>query len=489
MNTYPDLRHLPWHWLGEDRDPCLKDARLDLDRRQVRARVNAVAQQLAGYGVRPGSVVAVMLPNCVELTLVILAAWRLRAAVTPVNPQFTARELEHQLTDSGAILLIAARSWSTETPVLDVAELATDRTDRVKLAEPDVRTDDLALLVYTSGTTGAPKGVMLDHANLDAMTSSITSHFAMTGDDHCLLVLPLFHVNALCASFLAAVASGGRLTILQRFHPLEFAEAVRTLRPTYFSAVPAIYASLVELPDDVPLDMSSVRFAVCGAAPVSAPLLRRVTARLDVTLVQGYGLTEASCASTCQRVDGPIEPGNVGPALPGQRIKVVDQRGADVPAGTRGEIVISGPTVMRGYLGRPEETARAIVDGWLRTGDIGVLDHSGALTIVGRIKELIIRGGENLYPKEIESVLAGHPDVAEAVVVGAPDARLGEVPLAFVTTGGRCTVEELYRLVQRDLTKVKWPVHIELVAALPRNPVGKIDKDALRQRAGELLHR
>jgi acyl-CoA synthetase (AMP-forming)/AMP-acid ligase II len=489
MNTATDLRHLPWHWIGEDRDPCLKDVRLDLDRGQVRARVDAVAQQLHGYGVGPGTVVAVMLPNCVELTLVILAAWRLRAAVTPVNPQFTARELRHQLTDSDAILLVAAQSWITAIPALDVTELATDRIDQVDLDEPDVRPDDLALVVYTSGTTGVPKGVMLDHANLDAMIASMTSHVALTPEDHCLLVLPLFHVNALCVSFLASVASGGRLTILERFHPLEFAKAVRSLRPTYFSAVPAIYASLVALPDDVPVDMSSVRFAICGAAPVSAALLRRVTARLGVTLVQGYGLTEATCASTCQRLGGPIEPGSVGPTLPGQKIRVVDEHGADVPAGTRGEVVISGPTVMRGYLGRSEETARAIIDGWLRTGDIGVLDRCGALTIVGRIKELIIRGGENLYPKEIESVLAGHPDVAEAVVVGAPDARLGEVPLAFVTTGGRCTVDDLHRLVERDLTKVKWPVHIEIVTTLPRNPIGKIDKEALRRRAGELRHR
>lgn len=351
-----------------------------------------------------------------------------------------------------------------------------------ELPEAAVRPDDLALLIYTSGSTGKPKGVMLAHSNLEAMASMIADHFALTADDHCLLVLPLFHVNAICVSFLAPVLRGTRVTVLDRFAPDTFLAAVERLRPTYFAAVPTIYARLAEQPDHVRPDTSSLRFAVCGAAPVSRELLERCEERFGFVMVEGYGLTEGTCASTCNPIAGPRKLGTVGRAIRGQRIATVGPDGDLLPAGAVGEVVIQGPNVMRGYLNRPEDSASVFVDGWLRTGDVGHVDEDGYLVLVDRVKDMIIRGGENLYPKEIESVLYGHKAVLEAAVVGAPDPLYGEVPVAYVVTypDAPATPEELLAHCRHDLTKVKLPVVIHVVDALPKNPVGKIDKPRLR---------
>ncbi|MPY39189.1 long-chain fatty acid--CoA ligase [Streptomyces phyllanthi] len=463
--------------------PCLRDARHELSYADVACRAEAVAEQLAEHGVGEGDVVAVMLPNRVELLLVLLAAWRLGAAVTPVNPVFTANEAEYQLRDADAVLVVTAG------PGAPTAGLPSIPVDALR-AEPDgglpdreVRPDDLALLIYTSGSTGRPKGVMLDHAHLRAMASMLAGHLKLTEDDHCLLVLPLFHVNAICVSFLSSLLAGGQLTVLERFAPLPFLEAVERYRPTYFAAVPTIYARLAELPADVVPDTSSLRFAVCGAAPVSKELLERCEERFGLVIVEGYGLTEGTCASTCNPVDGPRKPGTVGPPLPGQEIGVISPDGRLLPPGATGEVVVRGPNVMRGYLRRPDETAAVLVDGWLRTGDVGRVDDDGYLTLVDRVKDMIIRGGENLYPKEIESVLYGHPAVLEAAVVGAPDPLYGEVPIAYVVTypDVPVTADDLFDHCRQHLTRIKLPVEIHLPGALPKNPVGKIDKPSLRK--------
>ncbi|CAN5364344.1 long-chain fatty acid--CoA ligase [soil metagenome] len=478
------LDYLPWLQPDARADqPCLRDATSELSYGEVAARVEALACQFAHLGVKRGDVVAIMLPNRVELLLGIMAAWRLGATATPINPVFTAREADYQINDSNAVLVLNDRADAPAAgrPVMDVSHIEPAFDGPVPA--PVISSEDLALLIYTSGSTGQPKGVMLDHANLQSMAAGISQAFDLTTADHCLLVLPLFHVNAICVSFLATVVTGGQLTVLRRFEPYEFLAAVEKYRPTYFAAVPTIYARLAELPDEVQPDMSSLRFANCGAAPVSKQLLDRVAERFDLSLIEGYGLTEGTCASTCNPLDGVRKLGSVGIPLPGQQIAIAAPDGELLPAGHAGEVLIKGPNVMRGYLNKPSETAQTVVDGWLHTGDVGVLDEDGYLMLVDRIKDMIIRGGENLYPKEIESVLVSHPDVLEAAVVGAPDERYGEVPIAFVTTypGSTLTVEDLLELCRRDLTKVKIPARITLLGALPRNPVGKIDKPSLRR--------
>lgn len=487
------LGYLPWDGttlLRERRHQIgLRDDSVELTYAQFEARVEAFAEQLAEHGFSRGSVLAIMLPNRVELLVAMFAAWRLGGAATPVNPVFTAHEAEHQLRDSGASVVVnlGPDAPSDGRCAIHVEDMRTERRSE-PVPPVEVTGDDLALLIYTSGSTGHPKGVMLDHAHAEAMSRSMAEHLRLTHDDHCMLILPLFHVNAIMVSALATMRSGGQLSVIGQFSARTFFDRVERLRPTYFSAVPTIYAVLAALPDEVRPDTSSLRFVICGAAPVSRELLERSQERYGFTIVEGYGLTEGTCASACNPVDGVRKLGTVGPALPGQRLAIGGADGEHLPPGEVGEVLISGPTVMRGYLNRPEATAETVVDGWLHTGDVGHLDEDGYLTIVDRVKDMIIRGGENIYPKEIEAVLAGLDGVLEAAVVGRHDEMYGEVPVAYVSAypGSDLTEDALLDHCRRHLTRVKVPERIEIIDALPRNPVGKIDKPTLRRALGAM---
>lgn len=464
--------------------PCLRDDRSELTYSEFADRVEAVAAQLASRGIGRGDVIAIMLPNRVELVTAIMAAWRVGAAATPVNPMFTANEADYQIMDSGAQLVVTAGPDAPNggRAVLYVDDLAA-APPRAPLPDVAVAEEDLALLIYTSGSTGIPKGVMLTHANLQFMASSMGRSIGITAADHCLLVLPLFHVNAICVSVLAPLIVGGQVSITGRFSVSRFFDDVAHLRPTYFSAVPAIYAMLTSQSEGATLDTSSLRLGVCGAAPISKELLERAEERFGFVIVEGYGLTEGTCASACNPYDGIRKLGTVGPALPGQEIAILADDGTLAQRGVAGEVIIKGANVMRGYLNRQEETARTVVDGWLHTGDVGVLDEDGYLTLVDRIKDMIIRGGENIYPKEIENSLATHPSVLEAAVIGAPHEVYGEVPVAYVVAypDAPVTEDELLEHVTALLTRVKVPVAIYVVDTLPRNPVGKIDKPGMRR--------
>ena len=300
---------------------------------------------------------------------------------------------------------------------------------------------------------------MLDHANVAAMCDMAQAGLGITAADHSLLVLPLFHVNGIIVGTLSPLLAGGQVTVPGRFSPKTFFGIVERVRPTYFSAVPAIYAMLTSLPQAATADTSSLRLVVCGAAPMPPELIARVEDTLGVALIEGYGLSEGACASTLNPYDGVRKPGTVGLPLPGQEVRVVDRDGRPVPQGERGEVVIRGANVMRGYLNRPEETAKTLVDGWLHTGDVGVFDADGYLRIVDRIKDMIIRGGENIYPKEIEAALYTHEGVLEAAVVGRPDEVLGEVVVAHVALRpeSAATAERAARRVRRAPGEVQAP--------------------------------
>jgi long-chain acyl-CoA synthetase len=459
--------------------PAIADDATALDNAAFADRVAGAATLLARVGVGPGDVVAIALPNRLELVVALFAAWRLGAAVTPINPALTPEEMQYQIDDAGAKVVIGD-GLALDTPIAGVAELAAEPASQTAAA--DVRPDALALLIYTSGTTGKPKGVMLDHANIAAMCDMTLAGLGMTAADHSLLILPLFHVNGIVVGTLTPLLAGGRVTIAGRFSPKTFFGLVERIRPTYFSAVPAIYAMLTAMPEAETADTSSLRLVVCGAAPMPAELITRVEKTLGVVLVEGYGLSEGACATTLNPYYGMRKPGTVGLPLPGQEVRVVDHNGRPLRPGERGEVVIRGANVMRGYLNRPEDTAQTIVDGWLRTGDVGIFDEDGYLRIVDRIKDMIIRGGENIYPKEIETALYGHDGVLEVAVVGRPDDVLGEVVVAYVAArpDAEVTAEELHALCAERLAKYKRPVLIEVLDELPKNPVGKIDKPALR---------
>ncbi|MET7904633.1 AMP-binding protein [Streptomyces sp. NPDC005355] len=483
LSVLPDARAL--------RDPggqAIADDTATLTNAQFAEAVRRAAAALSGLGVGRGDVVAIMLPNTVEFITAMFAAWRLGAAVTPVNPSLTAVEVEYQLGDVSAKVVVTTAEGAAK--VSGAAAVCTDLSAPSGAGSVDVmaeyRREDLALVIYTSGTTGRPKGVMLDHANIAAMCAMTIEAFELDAAAHSLLVLPLFHVNGIVVSTLSPLLAGGRATVAGRFDAASFFPRVAVARPTYFSAVPTIYAKLADLPADSPVDTSSLRFAICGAAPASAELLRKFEARFGVPVIEGYGLSEGTCASTVNPLHGERKAGTVGLPLPGQSIRVVDPDGSETTGGAAGEVLIQGPNVMRGYLNRPQETAATIRDGWLHTGDIGCLGEDGYLVLVGRTKDMVIRGGENIYPKEIEEVVHQLSDVLEAAVVGRPHPVLGEEPVLFVSlvTGGVLDEEGIYRHLRGRLSKFKLPAAIFIVDAIPKNAVGKIDKPTLRTRLG-----
>lgn len=461
---------------------CVADDNSNLTNRQFHSRILAAAGVFANMGVGVGDVVAIMLPNQVEFVVAMFAAWRLGAAITPINPALTRKEATHQLVDSKAKLLINTSGEAVVPSALSLP-VATLETGAAYAGAPFEEPAALALLIYTSGTTGLPKGVMLDHANIEAMSEMGRHSLKVTAADHCLLILPLFHVNGILVSTLIPLLSGGRVTIRKRFNIETFFEDVEWVRPTYFSAVPTIYAMLNALPREIKPYTSSLRYGICGAAPASAELLKKFEARFGFPLLEGYGLSEGTCASTINPFDGLRKVGTVGLPFIGQHIAIADPSGLHLPQGAIGEVLVQGPNVMRGYLGKPEETAKTIVGGWLHTGDIGRIDEDGYLAIVGRLKEMIIRGGENIYPKEIEDALFEFPGVLEAAVIGAPHETFGEIVVAYVAfrsefTGTQSALNE--HCTDR-LTRYKRPSTINIIDSLPKNAVGKVDKLKLRK--------
>jgi long-chain acyl-CoA synthetase len=462
--------------------PAVSDGNRSLTNAGLLERIRAARRHLHELGIGAGDVVALKLRNRVEFVVLLFACSRLGATVTPVNPSLTDAEVTQQLHASGARLLVVEDEDSGRAGVatLAVGNLYAKGPgwDGPPLVDPSA----LALLIFTSGTTGVPKGVMLDHANLDAMAEMGRQALHIGPTDRCLLILPLFHVNGIVVSVLMPLLAGASVAIAEKFDPHTFFDIVEHHRPTFFSAVPTIYNMLAALPSDVTPDTSSLRFGICGAAPASAELLSRFEARFGFPLIEGYGLSEATCASTINPVAGERRAGTAGIAFPGQQIRILDEAGTEAATGVDGQVTIAGPNVMRGYLGRPDETARVIIDGWLHTGDIGHLDADGYLTLVGRSKDMIIRGGENIYPKEIEDVLTSDPTVLEAAVIGVPDDKWGETVAAYVQPRPGYTINPaaLQALCSRKLAGYKRPTSITVMDAIPKNAVGKTDKAPLR---------
>lgn len=461
---------------------CISDSNISLTNYEFHKAILRAAGAMDRQGIREGDVVALMLPNQVEFVVAMFAAWYLGAVITPINPMLTHKEASHQLQDSKAKLLINLTGEKIIDEVISIPVVMLNQGTEFKQA-PVVNSNALALLIYTSGTTGLPKGVMLDHSNIVAMTEMGREGLQISEKDHCLLILPLFHVNGIVVSILVPLASGGRVTIRQRFDLENFFTDIEQLRPTYFSAVPTIYAMLYALPKEIVPDVSNLRYGVCGAAPASADLLINFEKRYGFPIVEAYGLSEGTCGSTLNPVNGVRKAGTVGIPLPGQTIAIADFNGRHLPVGEIGEVLIQGKNVMRGYLNKPEETAKTIVNNWLHTGDIGRIDDEGYLSIVGRLKEMIIRGGENIYPKEIEDTLLELPEVLEAAVIGVADEKWGEVVLAFVSfkLNSECSIDLINQYCKQHLTRYKQPEKVIILSALPKNAVGKIDKPKLRE--------
>jgi acyl-CoA synthetase (AMP-forming)/AMP-acid ligase II len=351
------------------------------------------------------------------------------------------------------------------------------------LLEPD----DEAIIIYTSGTTGKPKGVLLTHRNLLANARQITEWLKFTADDRLLSVMPLFHVNAIVVTTLTPLYAAASTVVAPKFSASRHWQMISDYRVTSFGSVATMLAMLLETyPDGVPagLRREQLRFALCGSAPVPVEVLRQFEARFNCLVIEGYGLSESTCRATFNPPDERRRPGSCGLPI-GNEVKIFDDDDRELGAGEVGEVVLRGENLLKGYFKNPEATARAFRSGWFHTGDVGYRDADGFLYIVDRKSDMIIRGGENIYPREIDEVLYGHPAVQDAATVGVPDQLYGEEVKAFVVLreGARASEAELIAHCRAHLADYKCPKTVEFLDAIPKGPTGKLLKRELTRRA------
>jgi long-chain acyl-CoA synthetase len=458
-----------------------------------------VAGMLRERGMRPGDPVGIMLPNVAEFAVIYYGVLRAGGVVVPMNPLLKAREVSYYLGDSGARLIFAwhafageaqagARQAAAEAVVVDPATFP----GLVAAAAPDdevVGRDggDTAVILYTSGTTGSPKGAELTHANLARNAEVVrTDLLRLTPSDVIFGGLPLFHAFGQTCALNTAVAAGACVTLLPRFTPGQTLEILATHHVSVFEGVPTMYIALLGHPEREAYDTSALRLAVSGGAAMPVEVLRGFEEAFGCPVLEGYGLSETSPVASFNHPDRPRKPGSIGTPIRGVQMRVVDKEGNEVPQGDVGEIAIRGHNVMKGYWHRPEDTAKAIPDGWFRTGDMGRVDTDGYYEIVDRKKDMIIRGGYNVYPREIEEVLYEHPAVAEAAVIGLPHQALGEEVGAAVVLkpGADITADDLRDHVKSQVAAYKYPRVVWIVDELPKGATGKIVKREIVPPAG-----
>ena len=455
---------------------------------ELAERTTRVAGWLRGRGHQPGDRVGLMLPNVPAFPVLYYGILRAGGVVVPMNPLLKAREVKHYLGDSGAGLVFA---WTgaAEEAAAGAAEAGAESVvvGADSLAEiagwpssPEVTEradDDTAVLLYTSGTTGTPKGAQLTHANMASNASVTASTLLELGPEDVVMgCLPLFHAFGQTAALNAAVVAGAALTLVPRFDATTALEVVERDRVTVFEGVPTMYVAMAQAGAGV-ADTSTLRVCVSGGAALPVEVLRSFTDTFDTEVLEGYGLSETSPVASFNR-RGATRPGSIGFPIDGVEMRLVDSEGEDVPAGEVGEICIRGDNVMAGYWNRPDATAEAIVDGWFHSGDMARQDEDGYFFIVDRKKDLIIRGGYNVYPRELEEVLYEHPAVLEAAVIGLPHPTHGEEVGAAVALrpGTQATPEELRSYVKERVAAYKYPRHVWLVDTLPKGPTGKVLK-------------
>ena len=467
---------------------------LELPYAGVEVATRHAAGLLAAKGVGPGDRVGLMLPNVPYFPVLFYGALRLGAVVVPMNPLLKSREVGFHLKDSGAKLLFAwhqfaeAAAAGAETAGAEyVAVKPGEFEQQVGTAEAlaevaDREDDDTALILYTSGTTGTPKGAELTHANLRE-AARISVDLVDSGPETVTFgALPLFHVFGLTSGLNSCVRVGGCLTLLPRFDPGKALEIVQRDKVNTFLGVPTMYAAMLHHDGADAFDTSSLELCVSGGAAMPVEILRGFEEAFGCTVLEGYGLSESTAIAAFNRPDRERKPGSIGIPVPDTDMRLVDDDGNDVADGEVGEILVRGPTVMKGYWDREEATADTLHDSWLKTGDMARVDEDGYYFVVDRKKELVIRGGFNVYPREIEEVLYEHPAVREAAVLGIPHESLGEeVGAAVVLRDGEdASADEIRDYVKQRVAAYKYPRQVWFEDELPKGPTGKILKREIK---------
>jgi long-chain acyl-CoA synthetase len=485
--------------LGETKISC---AQLD-------AQSDRVAASLTAAGVAAGDRVGLQLPNIPQFVIAYFGILKAGGVVVPMNVLLKAPEIEFQLRDSGAGTLItfsgcldeaAKAAASADVASLYVAAATTPLVAGVPFdtllagGQPGpqlaVRSPaDPAVIIYTSGTTGVPKGAVLSHITL-YMNADIPGRLFGFGDDDVVVVaLPLFHIFGLSSIMNTCVLLGGTMSLVPRFEAAAVLEVVQRDRATVFEGVPTMFVALLQAPGLDSYDRSSLRVAISGGAPIPAEIIDSFERRFGVTILEGYGLSETASTTTFNVSAAERKIYSVGKPIWGVSVQVWDSQGQPLPPGAEhvGEIVVRGPNVMTGYHNNPEATAEAFAGGWFHTGDLGYFDDDGFLFIVDRIKDLIIRGGYNVYPREVEEAIYTHPAVAEAAVIGVPDTTMGEEVHAIVAIrdGQSVTEGELIDFVKQRIAAYKYPRTVEFRDSLPKGATGKILKKELRPSGGQ----
>ncbi len=463
------------------------------------ACVGGFARELESLGAR-GERVATLLDNSIEACVAAFGILAAGAQHVPLNPLYTTRELGLILSDAEPRVLVVheaytgtAASVARQTGIRHLVTVGAGTRlldtwrDEVAVLPPLPEPDSLALLQYTGGTTGQPKGVNLTHRAIAINVSQREALLPSRPGDRILCMMPVSHAYGMAMGLFLAAYCAGTLVVLPRYVPDDVLAALERERINVFPGSPTVFVGLMANPDFAQADWRSVHTCYSGAAPLSEETLRRWRDAVGAPVYEGYGQTEAGPVLSFNPAGGVVKPGSVGVPVPQTEIQIVDvETGTrELPAGERGEIRARGPQLMQGYRNLPQESAQALRDGWLYTGDIGELDADGYLYIRDRKKDMVIVGGYNVYPREIEEVLFAHPAVMEAAAVGAPDPYKGEIVRAYVVLKpqARAGEEELLTHCRANLAKYKIPATIERLEAIPKTAVNKIDKQALRQRA------
>ena len=490
--------------------------------------VNSFATAMIDMGIKPGDKVAMLLPNMPQIVVASYGAWRAGAVVVMNNPLYTDHELEYQLNNSESTILVTldllaprmiALRPKTKVKKIIVAHIrdhlgfpkkqllpivAKDkhrdipRTEEVyewldvlkkyPANDPKIPIDfnSLANLQYTGGTTGVSKGVMLTHSNLSSNVQQIRSWFPYFEKGELIMagILPFFHSFGLTTVMNFSIWMAGSDVLIPRPEPLAILQAVQKYKINFYPAVPTIYTGLLNHPDIGKYDISSIKGCFSGAAPLPVDVIREFEAKTGAQICEGYGLSESSPVATINPWGGRTKPGSIGLPIPDTELKIVDldEGTKEMPTGEPGEVLIKGPQVTSGYYNMPEESAKTIRDGWLYTGDIGQMDEEGYFYIVDRKKDMIIAGGYNIYPRDIDEVLFEHPKIMEACAIGIPDSYRGETVKAFVVLkpGESMTTDEVIEYCKQKLAKYKVPTHVEFIETLPKSGVGKILRKELR---------